>query len=423
MTRIPLTWHGSGHQWRLAVVTAVALGAAVLTGQSVLLALAAPPMVFLGFAIGRGVPRTVALEASLDATRCFEGEEIRVAARAVTGEQVDLLSARLVLPPELEVVDGRTDVQAIGADALEAEWRVRARRWGRQPIGVRVHLRSTGRLREAIVERSAGELVVHPRPVAASADLVPTELLAQLGEHLSRAAGEGVQFAGIRGYVPGDRARSINWFVSSRRDRLHVNTYAVERAANLVVMVDAFSDVGPAGDSTLDRSLRGATALARVHLKVADRVGVIAVGGALIWLGADLAARHYHRIAELLLSVRREPTDVPAVLTYVPRAALPPGAMVVLFSPLLEASALDVVWGLGARGHPVVVVDVLSEEPRPPRGSRGAELALRLYRLDRAALRYRLAEHGIAVVRWDATRSLGVALAPLARRPLMARRA
>jgi uncharacterized protein (DUF58 family) len=89
----------------------------------------------------------------------------------------------------------------------------------------------------------------------------------------------------------------------------------------------------------------------------------------------------------------------------------------VVFSPLLDPGAIDVIWSLSERGHPLVVVDVLAARPSPPRGSRGGGLALRLFELDREALAYRLSEHGIAVVGWDGSRSLRPVLTSLTRRP------
>ena len=40
--------------------------------------------------------------------------------------------------------------------------------------------------------------------------LVPAELLHRIGEHTGRAVGEGVEFAGLRPYLPGDQLRDVN---------------------------------------------------------------------------------------------------------------------------------------------------------------------------------------------------------------------
>jgi uncharacterized protein (DUF58 family) len=426
MTSVSLGWRGSAHQGRVATVTVAALAAPLLAGRAELLALAAPLLVLLALGRTSHLPRSVAVSASLDTARCYEGDVVEVVARVDAGMPVDLLS--LTLRPtrdpqlfEIEEVGEDRRADGVGVGELERVWHVRPQHWGRHRFELTVQLRAAGRMREATVVATVGELVVFPHPASADATVVPTELLARLGDHLSRAMGEGLEFAETRAYAPGDRAKRINWYASSRRGRLYVNSYVAERAADVVVMVDAFSDVGAPPDSTLDRSLRGATALVQAYLKVADRVGVVAIGGTVHWLSANSAHRQFFRIAQALLAVRREPDVVAPVVPFLPRAALPRGALVVLFTPLLENPAIEAVWGLRDRGYAVVVVDVLSSEPRVRTRSGTGALALRLWRLDRHALRYRLATRGIPVVSWDGHEPLGARLRPLGRRPILGR--
>src|SRR4029077_11087807 len=113
----------------------------------------------------------------------------------------------------------------------------------------------------------------------------PPELLRRIGEHTGRAVGEGIEFAGVRSYLPGDRLRDVNWRVTSRRGQLHVNQRAAQRAADLVVMIDAFSDIGPPGETTLDTAVRGAAGLVAAYLRTGDRAGIVTLGGMLRWLG------------------------------------------------------------------------------------------------------------------------------------------
>ena len=73
------------------------------------------------------------------------------------------------------------------------------------------------------------------------------------------------------------------------------------------------------------------------------------------------------------------------------------------------------------RGNPAVVVEIPAGEPRLDPQDPGAPLALRLWRLDREALRFSLTERGMPVVAWDGEGSLDLALAPLLRRPVHGR--
>lgn len=220
----------------------------------------------------------------------------------------------------------------------------------------------------------------------------------------------------MRPYLPGDRIRDVNWLVTGRRGVLHINQRAAQRAADLVVMIDAFSEAGPPGATTIDASAHGATALATAYLRTGDRAGLVVLGGMLRWLGPAPGERHFYQIAEMLLRVRYESEVVPD-LDRIPRTALPPGALVILFSPLLDKRVFGAIADLRERGFPLVVIDVLNSEPQVLPRSKSSELALRLWRLDRAATRSALRGLGVPVLRWPDDGELDSTLASLRRPP------
>ena len=166
--------------------------------------------------------------------------------------------------------------------------------------------------------------------------------------------------------MPGDRQRAINWPASTRRGRLQVNTFAAERSQDVVLLVDATSDVGQPGESALDLGLRGAAGAARAYLGARDRVGVITYqwGGA-HWLAPSLGRRQVYKIIDVLLR-RLGPTTGGyargAVFSRLPRAALPPGSLVVAFSPLLDGRFVEALRDMRERGFALIVVDVLNAD-------------------------------------------------------------
>jgi uncharacterized protein (DUF58 family) len=253
---------------------------------------------------------------------------------------------------------------------------------------------------------------VFPHPPPTRATLLPADLLRRIGEHTAAAPGAGIEFFGIRGYQPGDRLRDLNWAVTSRLGQPYVNQRAALRGADLVIMVDAFSDVGPPGDTTLDLAVRGAAGLATAYLRTGDRVGAVVLGGVLNWLAPSPGNRQFFRIVEMAFGVRFPSEAVPN-LDRVPRTALPPRALVVLFSPLLDRRALSAVTDLRQRGVSLVIVDVLTHEPPAERRLPMSQLAVRLWRLDRGALRASLAGLGVPVLSWDSGTGLEGAQAPL----------
>ena len=225
----------------------------------------------------------------------------------------------------------------------------------------------------------------------------------------------------MREYVPGDRQRSINWAASTRRGRLQVNTFAAERSQDVVLLVDSTSDVGEPGSSALDLALRGAGAAARAYLEARDRVGVITYqwGGA-TWLAPALGRRQVYRIIDSMLA-----SDAGyargASFARLPRAALPPGALVVVFSPLLDQRFVEALRDMRERGFSMLVVDVLNTEP-PARRRPEDRMARRIWRMEQEAIRFSLRELGVPVVHWDGEESLDLPLAAHTRRPMAARR-
>jgi len=410
-------WYPSPRTQSLATAALLALVAAVVTGHAALVLLAAPALGALALMPRRRPPGDLAADVALSTSRCFEGEDVTVTAtvRGPDGRPLDEITIGLEPAARLTLASG-TNVQTfLAAGAASARWVVRPGRWGRySPGAVRISARAG--LVQASVLVSADPLEVFPRPAKMRPRLVPAELLRRIGEHTGRAVGDGVEFAGLRPYTPGDQLRDVNRAVSIRRGQLHVNQRSAARAADLVVMIDAFGDPGPVADRALDLAVHGAAALVTAYLQVGDRAGLVVLGGALRWLGPAPGTRQFYRIAEMMLQARYESFVTPDI-GRIPRSALPPGTLVVVFSPLLDPRAFTVLTDLRQRGFPVIVVDTLRDEPPAEPRLAVAGLAVRLWRLDRAATRAALANLGVHVLRWDHGTELDGLLAPLRRPP------
>ncbi len=425
MTDLPLAWAATAHYRRLATVAVLPLLAAVVLGHPGYLVLAAPVVAALALAARRpGFGARIRVQVSAD--RCVEGEEITIRVRAEARGPAGSLAAGLALPPALRAAGPVTRAQG-GTDALGTQWRVTAQRWGRWDGQIMITATSRGGLFAGTATVSVPEITVFPRPPSLAQLVLPADLRARIGDHVDRRAGEGVEFAGIRPFAAGDRLRRINWPVTTRRGALHVNQLAAERAAEIVTAIDAFTDTGPPGDSTLDRAVRGAAGVARAYTRAGDRVGVITLDAPLRWIAPGTGPVQFFRIAESVLDARGGQSYVAPDLTRIPRTVLPPGALVILFSPLLDERAIGAAVDLRDRGYPVIIADVLATRPQPPRRSATGGLALRLWQLERQALRYRLESLGIPVTGWpgelrleaageNVTESLDAALGRFTRR-------
>jgi uncharacterized protein (DUF58 family) len=332
------------------------------------------------------------------------------------GRPLDEITAELVPAPRVALVSGAAVQTFLHEGRVTATWVVRPGRWGRYPPGVVLARAGLGGAR-VLIRAEPDPLEVFPRPARMRPRLVPAELLRRIGEHTGRAVGAGTEFAGLRPYQPGDQLRDVNRAVSIRRGQLHVNQRAATRAADLVIMIDAFGPArGPVADRTLDLAVHGAATLAAAYLRVSDRAGVVVLGGALRWLGSAHGDRQFYRIAELLLQARYDSWVTPD-LDRIPRTALSPGTLVVALSPLLDPRGLAALTDLRRRGFPLIVVDTLRDEPPAVPRPAEAGLALRLWRLDRAATRSALRGLGVPVLPWTEDAELDSVLAPLRRPP------
>jgi uncharacterized protein (DUF58 family) len=171
----------------------------------------------------------------------------------------------------------------------------------------------------------------------------------------------------------------------------------------------------------MDLAVHGAAALVTAYLRVSDRAGLVVLGGLLRWLGPEPGDRQFFRIAEMMLQARYDSYVTPDI-TRVPRTALPPGTLVIAFSPLLDPAALAALTDLRQRGFPLIVIDTLRDEPPVGPRDKQAALALRLWRLTRAATRAALTNLGVPVLFWTEDAELDAVLATLRHPPQAIRR-
>jgi uncharacterized protein (DUF58 family) len=389
-TDVELRWPASPLALSIATCAAVALAVAVIGSRWQLVVFAAP---LLGALVScrwqRPLP-TVSVHAEPGLVRCFEAEPVRllVWATADDGTPVDL-SVSMAAGASLEVTEdqsGRIEV------ALSAE------RWGRYPVTVRVDVVARGGLLAG--RATAGWVVVadvfvFPVAPAQSTALPRTELLDRLGTHMTRHVGRGVEYGGIRAYVPGDQLRTVNWPVSARRGSLHVTERLSERAADVVVLVDTYDQPrGPATEAT-ERTVRGAVQVVQSALRNGDRAGVVALGGQPRWLGADIGRRQFYRVIDAILGAGDEHETTTGTLA--PRAAIPPGAVIVAFSTLLDTDFALALIDLCRRGHVVVAVDVLDGAPFDDLDD---PLIARMWSMQRSFMYRDMRTIGVDIVLW-----------------------
>jgi uncharacterized protein (DUF58 family) len=385
------------------------------------LALLVSPLVALGL-IGAAMHRWPDLDLELVVPdRVVEGDEIDLVIHAGSRIGIPWLMLDLELPPDLEPIQGtaRTIVTIRPGQLVKVKVPVRAVRWGVADPG---RISATGRDRlgffvSSAVHRPNKPIRVHPGDGARHTVLRPSRLRARVGNHRSRTHGEGSDFAEIRPYRRGDPQRSINWRVSARKGENWVTVRHPDRSGDLVLLLDTFRDIGPLGDRLVQRAVRAALALAESNLGKHDRVGLLDVGRNIRWYRPRLGRLHEARLIDALLDTQVEPGLRAHHVSHLPLHDLDSGTLIVFISGLLDEVAAQLPIELRSRGHEVVVLECSPDAHHNAKG-RNAELATRLWRLQRAAERKAMIERGVAVVEWKPGDPLEIPIAALERRPV-----
>jgi uncharacterized protein (DUF58 family) len=344
-------------------------------------------------------------EASLESDRLLEGQHVTLEIHLRAERAVRWLELALVLPPGLVATDGARVVglQLEAGVERHVSIGVSGRRWGAYRVGT-VLVRARDRFGffayETRLEANL-DLRVFPKPEALRRVIRPAETQMYAGDEVSRRRGDGIEFADVRPYVPGDRIRHINWRQSSRRPELYVNELHPERSTDVVILLDTFTDIGDGeARSSLATAVRGANGIADHYLRRRDRVGLIAFGGSVRWLVPAMGLAQGYRIVETLLDARAAATFVWKGVDLIPPRSLPPKALIIALSPLLDDRAIEALLDLQARGFDLAVVEVAPEEYIAAPDSEYATSARRLWRLQRELLRDRLRRSGVAVALW-----------------------
>jgi uncharacterized protein (DUF58 family) len=318
------------------------------------------------------------------------------------------------LPEGVELADGRNPValRLAAGERRELVLTLRAARWGGHVIGP-TYLRARDPLGLLAWESTAGtrpELRTYPREDVLRRVIAPAETQVFTGNEVARTKGEGIEFADIRPWAPGDALKRINWRSSARRGDLWVNESHPERNTDVILFVDSFAEARLGGEGTLDLAVRATAALADAYIRRRDRVGLVAFGGILRWLVPGTGLVQLYRIVDALL-------DTQIVLSYywkeidvLPRRILPPNSLVIGLSPLLDPRSVGALLDLRARGFDLAVVDV-SPVPFTQRPARGLDaVAYDIWALRRDAVRHRLQRAGVAVAEWSSEAPLQAVL-------------
>lgn len=403
-----------------------ALFLGVLTGRADLVLVAVPLIVALVAARRTAAPAAVQLRYKVSAERLIEGERVTVTVTLRADATVPLVEVLEPLPLRVQVERGRHAAFFTLRAGEAVQWEFVLRCTGRQRLHLGgAYLRLWGPLGLAAAEgrhRAPQAVAVYPTLAPLTHPPRPLRTQTYVGNYVSPAQGEGIEPGDIRPFAPGDLVRHVNWRATTRLGTLHVTQHHRERNADVVLMLDTLSEVGAPGATVVDAAVRGAATLAAAYLDRKDRVGLIEYGGQLRWVRPGSGRAQLQRVLDTLLDASVVFTYVTRDVDLIPPRILPPHALIVALSPLLDARFVRAATDLAARGFDLVVVAVspVASARSAVRGGRVADLAARLWSLERRVEFDELRRRGLTIVDWNGVEPLDAALATL-RRPRLGR--
>lgn len=357
-----------------------------------------------------GAPRSV-----------VEGELmlVRLAMSSTPSIRNAVLDLTLSTGLSLVAVDGgrrldRTRVLVDVAASSSLECLVAAEGWGQRTLGPPV-LTLFPPLGMMELRQSFGKpvrLVVIPSDAPLAEALAPEETNLHAGDLVSSGRGSGLEFAEIRPYRDGDDPRWLNWRVTSRSGERWVNDRHPERNGDIVLIVDAQSQLGSQTGVVIDRAVRLSASLVRQYGRRHYRIGLITVGGIVSWVEPGSGEAHRRRVLEQLLTVDEGEANPDAIQRAVRRLVSRP-ALVVVLSPMIDGTVAGLAHSMRVGGIDVAMIEVDPSGLLPEPPDEATALGRRLWQMERQRLRDLLADDGIPVALWSEGETADVPLSRL----------
>ncbi|MGH7608878.1 MAG: DUF58 domain-containing protein [Candidatus Dormibacteria bacterium] len=398
-----------------AILLALGLLAALTLDRVAVLALVAPFGVWLGVGLALSHPPRLRLRPRLLQDRAAEQDPLTLELEVESDAPLGWLDLRLILPPGISCSRPGARVRLLPPAGRQEQlrWELRAESWGSYRLG-QFAVRAQDRLGLVAYSGRLGDpqsLKVFPARERLLRLLAPARTQVFAGNRIARQHREGIEFADIRAFAPGDLVRRINWRVTARSGRPHVNDFHLERNSDVVLFVDSFSELRSGRDSVLTLAVRAAGSLAQGYLGERDRVGLVGFGGLLNWLLPGTGPRHLYRIAEVLLDTELVTSYAWKAIDVIPPRVLPPAATVIALSPLLDPRSVGALADLHHRGFDLLVLEIAPERFLPSGPAAADPSAVQLWRLLRSSRRRALQRAGVIVVEWHPDQPLEAVLA------------
>jgi uncharacterized protein (DUF58 family) len=185
------------------------------------------------------------------------------------------------------------------------------------------------------------------------------------GDSTSAFHGRGMEFHEVRGYVPGDDVRSIDWNVTARTGTPHVKVFREERELTIVAAIDVshsmFAGSGQPQVSAAKASKDLGMVLAWLSMKNSDRMGLVTFTDQIeSFLPPKKNRMHTWRVIEDIqaLNPKKPAASIKVVREYLD-SVIKSRVRVFLISDFLSPHAISDLKYAGGR-HDFTIVHVVS---------------------------------------------------------------
>ena len=187
------------------------------------------------------------------------------------------------------------------------------------------------------------------------------------GEYHSVFKGQGVEFAEVRGYQPGDDVRSIDWNVTARVGHPFVKVYDEERELTVLLVVDASASgaFGSGPQMKGEIAVEMSALLAFSAIKNNDRVGLLIFTDEVeVFIPPKKGRKHVLRVIRELLyfQPRGRGTAIAGALQHLDRV-VHRRSVVFLISDFLD-TAYEQALQLIRRRHDLIAIRVVDPRER-----------------------------------------------------------
>ena len=232
-------------------------------------------------------------------------------------------------------------------------------------------------------------------------------------------AGSGMEFQGIREYVPGDSYKKINWKAFARWNKVVVNEFEMESTTDVIIILDSrqIENIGTLKHNSLEYSIKAAVSLASYYLKRQNKVGIIIYGksnGELRWIYPESGIKQLYKIINETIETKAE-GDFPLnpVINTAAIHMLPKKSLIILLSSLQADFTIDqAVTKLISKNFNVLVLSPsqIDIEFQLNEYNPYYEIAYKTLKFERKNIISRIRSKGAIVIDWNPAISLSLSL-------------